>query len=191
MNYNVAQFLQEPTGSVRQYKVQEESIDLGDVKTKCLEGWLKLTRTDRGIRVMGRLAMDVSTQCSRCLEEFDAPLETEITEECLEKDLLKGVLDSLSQLTRFVNTLEGHGGNFRELLKNGKDGHFPQYMVRVKVGNAEEITYFSDEKSLMSFCQNNRDLRLLNEDLTEEEIEAYRETFEGVQRRFNKIFSYR
>lgn len=81
MNYNVAQFLQEPTGSVRQYKVQEESIDLGDVKTKCLEGWLKLTRTDRGIRVMGRLAMDVSTQCSRCLEEFDAPLETEITEE--------------------------------------------------------------------------------------------------------------
>ena len=82
-----------------------------------------------------------------------------------------------------VNTLEGHGGNFRELLKNGKDGHFPQYMVRVKVGNDEEITYFSDEKSLMSFCQNNRDLRLLNEDLTEEEIEAYRETFEGVQRR--------
>ena len=105
------------------------------------------------------------------------------TEEYLEKDLLKGVLDSLSQLTRFVSTLEGHGGNFKELLKNGKDGHFPQYMVRVRVGNEEEITYFSDEKSLLSFCQNNRDLRLLNEELTEEEIEAYRETFEGVQRR--------
>jgi len=105
------------------------------------------------------------------------------TEEYLEKDLLKGVLDSLSQLTRFVSTLEGHGGNFKELLKNGKDGHFPQYMVRVRVGNEEEITYFGDEKSLLSFCQNNRDLRLLNEELTEEEIEAYRETFEGVQRR--------
>ena len=105
------------------------------------------------------------------------------TEEYLEKDLLKGVLDSLSQLTRFVSTLEGHGGNFKELLKNGKDGHFPQYMVRVRVGNEEEITYFSDEKSLLSFCQNNRDLRLINEELTEEEIEAYRETFEGVQRR--------
>ncbi|MDE0570038.1 MAG: DNA topoisomerase (ATP-hydrolyzing) subunit B [Verrucomicrobiales bacterium] len=105
------------------------------------------------------------------------------TEEYLEKDLLKSVLDSLSQLTRFVNTLEGHGGNFKELLNNGKDGHFPQYMVRVRVGNEEEITYFSDEKSLLSFCQSNRDLRLLNEELTEEEIEAYRETFEGVQRR--------
>ncbi len=105
------------------------------------------------------------------------------TEEYLEKDLLKSVLDSLSQLTRFVNTLEGHGGNFKELLNNGKDGHFPQYMVRVRVGNEEEITYFSDEKSLLSFCQSNRDLRLLNEELTEEEIEAYRETFEGIQRR--------
>jgi DNA gyrase subunit B len=105
------------------------------------------------------------------------------TEEYLEKDLLKSVLDSLSQLTRFVNTLEGHGGNFKRLLNNGKDGHFPQYMVRVRVGNEEEITYFSDEKSLLSFCQSNRDLRLLNEELTEEEIEAYRETFEGVQRR--------
>mgnify|MGYP006175227505 FL=1 len=105
------------------------------------------------------------------------------TEEYLEKDLLKSVLDSLSQLTRFVNTLEGHGGNFKELLNNGKDGHFPQYMVRVRLGNEEEITYFSDEKSLLSFCQSNRDLRLLNEELTEEEIEAYRETFEGVQRR--------
>jgi DNA gyrase subunit B len=105
------------------------------------------------------------------------------TEEYLEKDLLKGVLDSLSQLTRFVNTLEGHGGNFKDLLNNGEDGHFPQYMVRVRVGNEEEITYFSDDKSLLSFCQSNRDLRLLNEELTEEEIEAYRETFEGVQRR--------
>ena len=105
------------------------------------------------------------------------------TEDYLETDLLKSVLDSLSQLTRFVNTLEGHGGNFKHLLNNGKDGHFPEYMVRVRVGNEEEITYFSDEKALLEFCQSNRDLRLLNEELTEDEIEAYREKFEGVQRR--------
>jgi len=105
------------------------------------------------------------------------------TEDYLETDLLKSVLDSLSQLTRFVSTLEGHGGNFKHLLNNGKDGHFPEYMVRVRVGNEEEITYFSDEKALLEFCQSNRDLRLLNEELTEDEIEAYREKFEGVQRR--------
>ena len=105
------------------------------------------------------------------------------TEDYLETDLLKSVLDSLSQLTRFVSTLEGHGGNFKNLLNNGKDGHFPEYMVRVRVGNEEGITYFSDEKALLEFCQSNRDLRLLNEELTEDEIEAYREKFEGVQRR--------
>tara|TARA_B100000470_G_C19499888_1_gene262598 strand:- start:34 stop:567 length:534 start_codon:yes stop_codon:yes gene_type:complete len=81
MNYNVAQFLQEPTGSVRHYRVQEEIVFLGDVNAKCLEGWLKFTRTDSGIWIKGPLAMDVSTQCSRCLEEFDVQLKTEITEE--------------------------------------------------------------------------------------------------------------
>ena len=105
------------------------------------------------------------------------------TDEYLETDLLKSVLDTLSQLTRFVRTLEGHGGNFRDLLSNQKDGHLPDYMVRVRVGNEESITYFNDEKSLLEFCQSNRDLRLLNEKLTEEEVEEYREKFDGVQRR--------
>ncbi len=105
------------------------------------------------------------------------------TDEYLETDLLKSVLDTLSQLTRFVRTLEGHGGNFRDLLSNQKDGHLPDYMVRVRVGNEESITYFNDEKSLLEFCQSNRDLRLLNEELTEEEVEEYREKFDGVQRR--------
>ena len=81
MEYNVAQILQEPTGSVRHYEVQEEIIDLGDVQAKHLKGWLKLTRTNSGIWIQGRLEMDVSTQCSRCLEDFNAPLATEITEE--------------------------------------------------------------------------------------------------------------
>ena len=81
MDYNVAQILQEPIGSVRHYQVQEGISYLGDVEAKCLEGWLKFTRIDKGVWVKGRLAMDVSTECSRCLKEFDAPLETEIAEE--------------------------------------------------------------------------------------------------------------
>ena len=81
MEYNVAQILQEPTGSVRHYEVQEEIIDLGDVQAKHLKGRLKLTRTSSGIWVQGRLGMNVPTQCSRCLKEFDSPLGTEITEE--------------------------------------------------------------------------------------------------------------
>ena len=49
MEYNVAQMLQEPMGSVRQYQVQETSVTLDEVEVNRLEGWLKFTRTDIGI----------------------------------------------------------------------------------------------------------------------------------------------
>ncbi len=105
------------------------------------------------------------------------------TEEYIETDLLRGVLDSLSQLTRFVRTLEGHGGNFKDILNHSDGDKLPEYMVRVRIGNEESISYFNDEKSLLDFSNNNRDLRLFNEELTDEEIESYANTNNGVQRR--------
>lgn len=105
------------------------------------------------------------------------------TDEEVDSDLLKSVLDTLAQLTRFTSTLEGHGGNFRDLLTYGKDGKLPEYMVRVRFGNDEEIQYFETEKELLSFAQENRDLRLFDEELTEEEEADYKERFGGVQRR--------
>ena len=105
------------------------------------------------------------------------------TEEYIETDLLRGVLDSLSQLTRFVRTLEGHGGNFKDILNHSEGGKLPEYMVRVRIGNEESISYFNDEKSLLDFSNNNRDLRLFNEELTDEEIESYANKNNGVQRR--------
>lgn len=105
------------------------------------------------------------------------------TDEEVDSDLLKSVLDTLAQLTRFTSTLEGHGGNFRDLLTQGKDGKLPEYMVRVRFGNDEKIQYFETEKELLSFAQENRDLRLFDEELTEEEEADYKERFGGVQRR--------
>ena len=105
------------------------------------------------------------------------------TEEEVDRDLLKSVLDTLAQLTKFTSTLEGHGGNFQELLAQGKDGHLPEYMVRIRVGNEEEIMYFEDEKVLLEFAQDNRDLHLFNEELTEEEEAEYKEKYQGIQRR--------
>ncbi|MED5260291.1 MAG: DNA gyrase subunit B, partial [Verrucomicrobiota bacterium] len=78
------------------------------------------------------------------------------TEEYIETDLLRGVLDSLSQLTRFVRTLEGHGGNFKDILNHSDGDKLPEYMVRVRIGNEESISYFNDEKSLLDFSNNNR-----------------------------------
>ena len=105
------------------------------------------------------------------------------TDEEVDRDLLKSVLDTLAQLTRFTSTLEGHGGNFQELLSQGKDGHLPEYMVRIRVGNEEEIMYFDTEKVLLEFAHENRDLRLFDEELTEEEEAGYKEKYDGVQRR--------
>ncbi|MFC5051008.1 DNA topoisomerase (ATP-hydrolyzing) subunit B [Rubritalea spongiae] len=100
--------------------------------------------------------------------------------------ILRSVLDSLAQLKRFTNTLEGHGGGFRELLAAEKDGHLPEYLVRVRQGNEEFIKYFDTEKELLEFAADNRDLRLFGEDLTEEEEAEYKDKFEGLQRRAMK-----
>jgi len=113
----------------------------------------------------------------------DVQLRQYGTDNYVDKDLLKSVLDTLAQLTRFTSTLEGHGGKFNVLLEHDKDGHLPEYMVRVRVGNAEEIHYFDTETDLLAFARDNRDLRLFEEELTEEEIVEFKERFEGVQRR--------
>ncbi|MBK1789587.1 DNA topoisomerase (ATP-hydrolyzing) subunit B [Persicirhabdus sediminis] len=102
----------------------------------------------------------------------------------VESDLLRSVLDTMAQLTRYTNALEGHGGSFRDLLAHrNADGHLPEYMVRVRVGNEEEIHYLSTERELLAFAQENRDLRLFNEELSEEEEAEYKERFAGVARR--------
>jgi DNA gyrase subunit B len=104
-------------------------------------------------------------------------------DQAVEKDLLKSVLETIAQLTRYTNTLEGHGGNFRDLLEARKDGHLPEYMVRVRTGNEESVSYFGSERELLDYAAENRDLRLFDEDISEEEAESYRERFDGIQRR--------
>ena len=113
----------------------------------------------------------------------DVKLRQYGTENYVDSDLLKSVLDTLAQLTRFTSTLEGHGGDFKKLLEYGKDGHLSEYMVRVRIGNEEETHYFDTEKELLVFAHENRDLRLFDEELTEEEIAAFKEKFNGIQRR--------
>ena len=113
----------------------------------------------------------------------DVKLKQHGTENYVDSDLLKSVLDTLAQLTRFTSTLEGHGGDFRKLLEFANEGHLSEYMVRVRIGNEEETHYFDTEKELLVFAKENRDLRLFDEELTEEEIIAFKEKYQGVQRR--------
>ena len=103
-----------------------------------------------------------------------------------DSDVLRSVLDSLAQLRRFTSALEGHGGSFKALLAAEKDGHLPDFLVRVRQGNDEVINYYDTEKELLEFAHENRDLRLFGEELTEEEEAEYKEKFDGVQRRATK-----
>jgi DNA gyrase subunit B len=88
-------------------------------------------------------------------------------------DELKDILEILSSLFRFSDSIEGNGGNFRNYLAARQNGKLPEFMVRVRTGNDEEVLYFPDEASLRQFTAENRDLRLFDEQLTPEEMAAF------------------
>jgi DNA gyrase subunit B len=96
-------------------------------------------------------------------------------------DELKLILENLSSLSRFTNSIEGNGGNFRDYLAARQDGALPEFMVRIRTGNDEKIIYFPKTADLRAFAAENRDLGLFDEVLTEEEIAAHT----GPSRRAN------
>ncbi|MEI8036839.1 MAG: DNA topoisomerase (ATP-hydrolyzing) subunit B [Verrucomicrobiota bacterium] len=87
-------------------------------------------------------------------------------------DELKVILENLSSLSRFTNSIEGNGGNFKLYLEARHNGILPEYMVRVRIGNDESILYFADEVALRAYASVNRDLGLFDEVLTDEENAA-------------------
>jgi DNA gyrase subunit B len=95
---------------------------------------------------------------------------------------LKVVLENLSTLSRYTRSIEGNGGNFKAYLAaRGEDGHLPEYMVRVRTGNDEAIIYFRTEDELRVYADENRDLKLFDEQLSDEELAAHT----GPSRRAN------
>lgn len=83
MRVNVAQQLKEGIGSTRSYDI-DEVIDLdveGDERGGLVRGEVKLTRTNRGILATGELHTTVKIDCSRCLSEYECPLDMNFEEE--------------------------------------------------------------------------------------------------------------
>jgi uncharacterized protein len=81
MQINVSQQLKASTGYVREYDIAEVMDILGLDVSSLIEGKVKLTRTNRGILVQGKLYSKVPVECSRCLKTFDYPLTINIEEE--------------------------------------------------------------------------------------------------------------
>jgi len=94
---------------------------------------------------------------------------------------LKVILENLSALSRYSTSIEGNGGRFKDYLAARRDGRLPEYMVRVRIGNDESVLYFADENELRDYAAANRDLRLFDEQLSDEELA----THSGPSRRAN------
>lgn len=88
-------------------------------------------------------------------------------------DELKIILESLSSLSRYIRSIEGNGGIFREYLQARQGEKLPDYMVRIRTGNEEAVSYFADDKELRAFSEANPDLRLFGEAVSTEEAPAY------------------
>jgi len=115
------------------------------------------------------------------LGSSEVELRTQDQSRSFSPDELKVILENLSALSRYSNSIEGNGGRFKDYLAARRDGHLPEYMVRVRIGNDENVLYFADEEALRAYAAENRDLRLFDEPLTEEDHAAHA----GPSRRAN------
>ncbi len=113
----------------------------------------------------------------------DIKLRQHGTDNIVEADLLKQVLELLASLRKFVKDVEGNGGNFKDLLSKRTEAGLPDWLVSIKEGNNEEVLYFANEGQLKDFALENRDLGLFDEELSEEEVAEFKVKYNGIMRR--------
>jgi len=92
--FNVAGLLAEPAGAVQDIVVACPALDSGSgpVQTRGITGQLRLSRTNRGLLVGGRLSTAIALVCSRCLRDVEYPVEIKLDDEALPSlDLGTGV----------------------------------------------------------------------------------------------------
>ena len=83
MNFNVSKLMQEPSGAMRFYEV-DEPVDLGGrPDAPRMSGSVRLMRTDRGVWVSAGLDAEAPCQCGRCLTPYGQAIRMEIEEEYL------------------------------------------------------------------------------------------------------------
>jgi uncharacterized protein len=90
----VATLLREQAGTTRTIDLAGIWIPSSEGPEQSLpaEGELRLTRTNRGVYLTGRMRTTIVEACARCLREIDLPVEITIEEELLPSiDLTTGV----------------------------------------------------------------------------------------------------
>jgi len=82
---------------------------------------------------------------------------------------LKELLELLERLSKFSDAIRRHGGDFETYLgeRDTRTGAFPSFMVKVREGNTEWVTYFPGEAEVRQFHEENRDLALFEDPVPE------------------------
>ncbi|MCY4581362.1 MAG: DUF177 domain-containing protein [Chloroflexi bacterium] len=70
LQVNVAQLLKDAVGATRTFEVDGPELESDDGSPACVQGKLRLTRTDRGVWVSGSVTFSSDYVCSRCLAPF-------------------------------------------------------------------------------------------------------------------------
>ncbi len=114
---------------------------------------------------------------------------------------LKDILELLERLSKFSEAIRRHGGDFDEYLRerDPKTGALPTYLVKIREGNVEWVTYFPGEVEMRAFHEENRDLNLFDDETEAgnsesprsegdaESGEKLRKQENGVRRRANLV----
>src|SRR5215211_3052092 len=104
---------------------------------------------------------------------------------------LKDILESLEKLAKLSESVRRHGGDFESFLaeRDGKTGKLPNYLVKVREGNDENVRYFHDEQEVRRFHEANLDLNLFDVQMGQELLPLIPVTTKpnGVRRRATKV----
>ncbi len=81
MQFNVASLLKEPTGSIREYEVDDDIVV--DRERHHVSGRVRFDRTNLGILVRATINGTLASECSRCLRPMSCNLTMTFEEEYL------------------------------------------------------------------------------------------------------------
>jgi DNA gyrase subunit B len=95
----------------------------------------------------------------------DVRLRDLATDKELSEKQLSEILDLLSSLDKYVQSLRRHGGDFGDYIehRHPKTHELPSHLVKVRDGNDETVHYFHTEEELADFGSANPDLKLFGE----------------------------
>lgn len=138
MQFNVAQLLKEPTGSIRRFDLAEDisEIDPDLAILGPLVGTLKVMRINSGILATAELSTAVRSTCNRCLEPIAVSLRFELFEHFhsltevatgryLRPDEFEGEVDDLEDAALSIN--EQHILDITEIVRQNIWLALPRY----------------------------------------------------------------